>query len=200
MGIFDKPTSRTLAEIFPPGTPFRLINAWISGQVRSPATGAVRTLAKIEVSPVTDPDNIGEFGVWGSLCDQIRKIEPGELPLIVTLDNSTGLWLFTPHGEPQTVPVEADVSESALPVAEPVTNSESNEEKPRTINAVPEAHLDLDGGDSDNPTPVPPAGIPVGTGIDEGSAEPPPQLPPAARPVGTGIDESQVFDPTGDDG
>lgn len=186
MGLFGSAPKRSLAEIFPAGTPFWLVNGWIEGQVQSPATGAVRTLAKVEVSPVEDEENIGVFGVWGSLAEQIARIEPGELPLIVTLDNSTGLWRFLPHGEPQAPP----------PVGEPAENPE----KPRSLNAVPEAHLDLEGGEADGPTPIPPAAAPVGTQIDPEAAEPPPPLPPAARPVGTPLDDDQTFLPGGGEG
>lgn len=175
MSLFDQPESKNLAEVFPPGTPFRLVNAFISGQVRSPGTGAVRTLAKVVVSPVEAPQSEAEYGVWGSLCDQVRQIEPGELPAIVTLDNSTGLWLFAPHG-PSPV------------IAEGV-------EQP--MSAVPEAHLDLENAESDSPTPVPPPAQPMGTEIDESHSETPAQLPPPATPRGTEIDESQVFQPGG---
>lgn len=177
MSLFDKPDTRNLAEVFPPGTPFRLVSAWIEGQART-STGAVRTLAKVLVSAVEHPDHEIEYGVWGSLCEQVRNIEPGELPAIVTLNNDTGLWLFAPHGKaPEQV---------QQPDGETV-------EQPRT--AVPEAHLDLEGGETDAPTPVPPAASPVGTEIDDSHAQAPPELPPAAAPRGTELDESQTFEP-----
>jgi hypothetical protein len=178
MSLFDTPEKRNLAQVFPPGTPFRLVEGWIEGQVQTPGTGAVRTLAKVVVSPVTEPANEAEFGVWGSLCEQVRKIEPGELPAIVTLDNSTGVWLFAAHAKPP----------------ETVDNGNGETvEQPRT--AVPEAHLDLSSPDADPPAPVPPAARPVGTDLDESQTSSAPALPPPAPPRGTEIDESQTFDP-----
>jgi hypothetical protein len=174
MSLFDQPEQRNLADVFPPGTPFRLVEAFIAGQAKT-STGSVRTLGKVVVSAVESPEVEGEYGVWGSLCEQIRKIEPGELPLIVTLDNTTGLWVFVPHG---STPVQ-----------------EGEPEPEQEVVAVPEAHLDLDAGESDNPTPVPPPATPVGTHIDDSHTEAPPELPNEAPPRGTGLDESQVFQP-----
>lgn len=186
MGLFDKPETRNLAEVFPPGTPFRLDEAWIQGVAQSPM-GGVRTLARVVVSPVEQVDNQREFGVWGSLADQVRKIEPGELPLIVTLDNSTGLWLFTPPATLRGEGTIASINDDGEVVEQVV---------PRY--AVPDAHLDLDGGESDAPTPVPPAAAPAGSTIDESSAMKPPEIPPAAPLRERPIDEAQVFNPTGD--
>lgn len=183
MSLFDKPEKRNLAEVFPPGTPFRLVEAWIEGQVETGSMGHKRTLAKVVVSPVEDPANESEYGVWGSLAQQIRKLEAGELPLIVTLANSSGEWLFAPHG-----PVGAHE----------ITNVEGDveEEVPRL--AVPEAHLDLEAGESDAPNLVPPAAAPVGTPIDDSHSMKPPELPPAAKPRGTDLDEDQAFTPQAD--
>lgn len=182
MGLFDSPEDKNLGEVFPPGTPFRLAQAWIQGVTESPM-GGMRTLAKIVVSPVEDPENEREFGVWGSLAEQIRQIETGELPLIVTLDNSLGMWCFAPHGQRGTTVAEDPIEGEAIEV--PLT-------------AVPEAHLDLHGGESDNPTPVPPAAAPAGSGIDLASADKPIPLPPAAVPRERPIDEAQAFTPNGD--
>jgi hypothetical protein len=180
MGLFDKAEQRNLAEVFPPGVPFRLANAWIEGQAKS-GTGAIRTLAKVVVSAVQAPDAESEYGVWGSLAEQVRHIEPGELPAIVTLDVSTGLWRFAPHGP---APQVSEDPETGAPVERPMS-------------AVPEAHLDLERGESDSPTPVPPAAQPVGTEIDDSHSEPAPALPAEVAPRGTDIDEAQTFQPGG---
>jgi hypothetical protein len=181
MALFDKAENRNLAEVFPPGVPFRLADAWIEGQAKA-ATGAIRTLAKVVVSAVEAPDAESEFGVWGSLAEQVRHIEPGELPAIVTLDVSSGLWRFTPHG----------------PAPQVTEDPESGEPTEQPMSAVPEAHLDLEGAETDSPTPVPPAARPVGTPIDDSHSEPAPALPPQAAPRGTEIDEAQTFQPGGE--
>lgn len=188
MALFDKPEKRNLAEVFPPGVPFRLVYAWIQGLVQSPM-GDKRTLAKVVVSPVEDPDNQMEFGVWGSLAEQVRNIEAGELPTIVTLDNSTGLWRFAPHATMRGEGTIDQIDENGDTVTDTVP-----------LYAIPEAHLDLDGGESDNPTPIPPAAAPAGSGIDESHAMKPPEIPPAVPAKPRPIDENQVFDPRGMDG
>lgn len=179
MGMFSKPERKTLAEAFPPGVPFRLVRAWMVGITRT-ETGD-RMLAKIEAEPVEGGPAL-EFGVWGSLCDQVRRIEPGELPAIVTLDNTTGLWLFSPHG----------------PLPQVVADPETGQKAEQAMHATPEAHLDLEGGVTEPPAALPPQAAPRGTDIDDSHSEAPAALPPAAAPKGTDLDESQVFDPRGD--
>lgn len=187
MALFGDNESKNLAEIFPPGTPFRLTQAWIQGVAESPM-GGVRTLGKVVVSEVENPEVELEFGVWGSLAEQIRRIEAGELPVIVTLDNSAGFWQFAPHGQRgmgtvETIDHEGEVVEEDVP-----------------LTAIPEAHLDLDGGESDNPTPVPPMAAPAGTLIDDSHAMKAPPLPTAAPAKPRPIDEAQTFDPRGEGG
>lgn len=184
MALFGENQSRNLAEVFPPGTPFRLAQAWIQGVAPSPM-GGNRTLGKVVVSPVEQPEDELEFGVWGSLAEQIRRIEAGELPVIVTLDNRTGNWQFAPHGQRgegtiETIDHEGVVTEETVP-----------------LTAIPEAHLDLDGGESDNPTPVPPMAAPMGTGIDESQVVKGPAIPPPTIAKARPIDEAQVFNPNG---
>lgn len=187
MALFQDNESKNLAEIFPPGVPFRLTQAWIQGVTESPM-GGVRSLGKVVVSAVEQPEVELEFGVWGSLAEQIRRIEAGELPQIVTLDNGAGYWQFAPHGQRGQGTVEVIDHEGAV----------IEEDVPLT--AIPEAHLDLDGGESDNPTPVPPLATPVGTPLDEGHAMKAPPIPPPATPKARPIDDAQVFDPRGEPG
>lgn len=187
MALFDQNESKNLAEIFPPGVPFRLVQAWIQGVSEAPM-GGVRTLGKVVVSEVENAEVELEFGVWGSLAEQIRRIEAGELPVIVTLDNSAGFWQFAPHGQRGQGTVEHIDHEGAV----------IEEDVPLT--AIPEAHLDLDNGESDAPTPVPPLAAPAGTPIDDSHAMKAPPLPPAAVPKARPIDDAQVFDPRGEPG
>lgn len=187
MALFGSSESKNLAEVFPPGTPFRLVQAWIQGVTESPM-GGVRTLGRVVVSPVEQAENELEFGVWGSLAEQIRRIEAGELPVIVTLDNATGYWQFAPHGQRGNGTVE-HIDHEGVVVEEDVP-----------LTAIPEAHLDLDGGESDNPTPVPPMAAPAGTPIDDSHAMKAPPLPTAMPAKPRPIDDAQVFDPRGEPG
>jgi hypothetical protein len=206
MSIFDTPSSRpaSLNQAYPPGTPFRLWEAWIVGQTPSPTTGTVRTLAKVVAGPVHSDVQEAEYGVWGSLADQIRQLEPGELPAIVTLDNSDGLWHFRPHGPPeglQAVP-EAHLDPDPAPADEGASEPPQAPRKappmPSPPSAPPAAPLDL--GTAEPAPPLPETVAPTGTPIDDQQAEPPPQLPPGAGPKGTDLDESQVFNPGGQSG
>jgi hypothetical protein len=180
MGLFGAKQGKeqaNLAEVFPPGTPFRLLEAVDQGVV-SGGFGE-RRLVLVNVSPVTEPERVMQFGVWASLADQALQAEPGELPAIVTLSNSSGLWQFAPHG-PEPIQVE-----------DPETGEVS--EQPMRVNAA--AHLDLEGGATDSPLgPVSDHSAPPPPEVPEGGHKPPvPVDPPSVHP--TPIDESQVFQP-----
>lgn len=169
---------KNLAEVFPPGTPFRMLNAEQKGMAGPP--GAERRLATITVNPVEDADlaQLMEFGVWGSLADQLTQLEAGELPAIVTLSAETGTWQFAPHGPSGTREIEhADGS---------------TEEVPQRVNV--EAHMSEDaptdsplGAVAERPAPPAPA-VPEG-----GHRQPVSTEPPSVKP--TPIDDSQIFQP-----
>lgn len=164
---------KNLAEVFPPGTPFRMVE--LIGLVMS----GERLLGKIRVSPVEEPGHLLDFGVWGSLSHQLTQLEAGELPAIVTLSDASGEWQFSPHG-PEPIVVE-----------NPETGVE--EEVPQRVNV--EAHMVPDAA-TDSPMGFVSDTIRGGAPpeIPEGGHRPPvSQEPPKVHP--TPIDESQVFQP-----
>lgn len=181
MSMFSrKPkTPKNLAEVFPPGTPFRMLSAEQRGMVNSPQTGE-RRAATINVSAVESPDVVLSFGVWGSLADQLTELEAGELPAIVTLTDESGMWQFAPHGPQGTTTIEQPDGEA--------------EEVPLRVS--PEAHMDFSqvtepphvaGGVERPASPTPP--------VDPAGGHSPPVSvdPPSVRP--TPIDDSQTFQP-----
>lgn len=177
MGLFgaagnNLPQNRSLAEVFPPGTPFRMNELLALGMADE------RLLGRIRVSPVTEPENLLDFGVWGSLSQQLTQLETGELPAIVTLSNASGEWQFAPHG-PEPVTVENP--ETGRP-----------EEVPQRVNVeahmVPDAATDSPMGFVSDRVVSPPPPVP-----DGGHKQPVSVEPPSVHP--TDIDESQVFNP-----
>jgi hypothetical protein len=180
MGLFNRSAGqatdqRTLSEVFPPGTPFRLLG----GEMKGTGQGTLgpQLMAAIWVTPVTEPEAPPlQFGVWGSLAEQLGQVEDGELPAIVTLSNQSGVWRFEPHGPA------------------PIVDPETGESHPQRVD--PLAHLDLDSGATDSPLgavsekaapPAPPVG-------DAGGViNPVSQKAPTVKP--TAIDDSQTFQP-----
>lgn len=179
MGLFkaNQPETKTLSEVFPPGTPFRLLGGQILGSAES--TFGPQLAAKIWATPVTEPETPPlEFGVWGSLAEQLTAVEDGELPAIVTLSNASGVWTFSPHG-PEPIEVEQpDGTTVSQPQRVDVTK-----------------HLDLDGGASDSALgAVSDRSAPPAPPVEEGGhGNPVPQEPPKVKP--TPIDDSQTFQP-----
>lgn len=169
--------SKNLADVFPPGTPFRMVGAELQGLTGEP--GAQKLLATIRVSPVEHHEHLMDFGVWGSLADQITQLEAGELPAIVTLTDQSGVWAFAPHGPQGTVEI-----------AQP---DGSVDEVPRRVDVqahmVPDAATDstLPSFTTERPAPPEPE-------VPEGGHKTPVSVePPSVKP--TEIDDSQTFDP-----
>jgi hypothetical protein len=141
--------------------------------------GAEKRLATIVVSAVGAPETEMQFGVWGSLADQLTELEAGELPAIVTLNDQSGVWLFAPHGPQGT-------TEIAQPDG-------TIEEVPQRVNV--EAHMVPDAAtDSPLPSLASEKAAPGAPEVPEGGHRPPVSTdPPSVRP--TAIDESQTFQP-----
>lgn len=176
-GAKEKNEARNLADVFPPGTPFRMLEAEQKGMAGEP--GAQKRLAVITVSAVEDAATEMQFGVWGSLADQLTQLEAGELPAIVTLSDAAGVWMFVPHGPQGTTTV-----------AQP---DGTVEEVPQRVNV--EAHMVPDAAtDSPLPSLASEKAAPVPPEVPEGGHKPPVSVePPSVRP--TAIDESQTFQP-----
>lgn len=164
---------KNLAEVFPPGTPFRLVRLESLSKTPQGQLAAV-----IVTSPVDAHEREEQFGVWGSLSLQLTQLEAGELPAIVTLSDDAGAWQFVPHGPQGTTQI--------------VQPGGVVEDVPQRVNV--EAHMVADavsepplGPVSDRPAPPAPE-VPEG-----GHRQPVPTEPPSVKP--TAIDESQTFQP-----
>jgi hypothetical protein len=179
MGMFksEEPQSRNLAEVFPPGTPFRLLAALNQGMHQTSL--GERLLFLVQVSAIENAEAVAEFGVWGSLAEQLTQLEAGELPTIVTLQDVDGVWRFAPHGPAPTV----------------VQTPDGPVEQPQTVaveaHIVPDAPTDSAmGAVQERLPPTPPPVDPAG-----GDRNPVPQEPPSVKP--TPIDEGQTWQPGG---
>jgi hypothetical protein len=176
-GAKQNTQARNLADHFPPGTPFRLLEAAQKGLTGEP--GAEKRLATITVSAVEAAQLEMQFGVWGSLADQLTQLEAGELPAIVTLTDAAGVWQFAPHGPVGTVEI-----------AQP---DGSSEEVPRRVNVEP--HMVPDAPtDSPLPSLASEKAAPSAPDVPDGGHRPPVSTdPPSVRP--TPIDDAQTFQP-----
>lgn len=171
----DQEQSRNLAEVFPPGTPFRLVAAFNRGLVN---TGlGERLLFTIHVSEVEVPEQVYEYGVWGTLAEQLTQLEAGELPAIVNLIETDGVWQFAPHGPPPINAKQPDGTVVEVPQRVAVE-----------AHMVPDAPADSPlGAVQERQPPTPPP-------VPEGGHRPPvPVEPPSVKP--TPIDEAQTFQP-----
>ncbi|HEX3561832.1 MAG TPA: hypothetical protein VHU24_03250 [Solirubrobacterales bacterium] len=93
MSLTDAPKQVNITDIYPEGTPFVVTQAWVEGVVKTQYGD--RTVAKVMVEPIGG--QVGqavEYAVWGSLCEQVRAVDPAELPLTVTIVKDGKRHLF----------------------------------------------------------------------------------------------------------
>ena len=83
MSLFDAPNEKQLQEEYPPGTPFMLYSVEYEGQ-RNTAYG-MSHCATVSVGAADRTDEPREFRVFGRLAEQTRKVEPRELPALVSI-------------------------------------------------------------------------------------------------------------------
>jgi hypothetical protein len=151
----------------------------MGGEMKGTGVGTLgpQLMAVVWATPVTEPEAAPlQFGVWGSLAEQLGQVEDGELPAIVTLSAISGQWRFEPHGPP------------------PAVDPETGVETPQRVE--PLAHLDLEGGIADSTLgAVSEKAAPQAPPVDDsgGVINPVSQKAPTVKP--SGIDESQTFQP-----
>lgn len=93
MGLTDAPQQLNITDVYPEGTPFCVIQAWVEGVVKTQFGD--RTMAKIVAEPVgAAAGQAQEFSVWGSLCEQVQSVDPAELPLTVKIVKDGKRYLF----------------------------------------------------------------------------------------------------------
>lgn len=109
MSLTDVPKQQSIDDVYPPGTPFRIILAWVEGVVDTQF--GKRTLAKAVVEPATGGQAI-EFSLWGSLCEQVQAIEDGDVPGVFAIGKDGNKKLFVAAVDPN--PPETAASEQAL--------------------------------------------------------------------------------------
>lgn len=93
MPLTDAPKQINLQDIYPPGTPFVVTNAWVEGVVKTQYGD--RTMAKVMAEPIgAAAGQSAEYAVWGSLCEQVQSVDPAEMPLTVTIAKEGKRFLF----------------------------------------------------------------------------------------------------------
>jgi hypothetical protein len=116
MGISDAPQTLNLVDVYPEGTPFRVIKAWVEGLVKTQYGDRMMAKVLVEAAPDDQGERAGspqEFSVWGSLCEQVQQQDEDELPALLTLKKDGKRWLFSAVEEPSAEEELADRSNPA---------------------------------------------------------------------------------------
>lgn len=93
MSLYDKPKQTNLQDDYPEGKQFILRTAWVQGVVTTQYGD--RTLAKVIVGPVDNPTHCKEYGVFGSLAEQVESMEPSDIPTVGQVTKDGNRWLFS---------------------------------------------------------------------------------------------------------
>ncbi len=115
MPLTDAPKQINLQDIYPPGTPFTITNAWVEGVV--PTQYGNRTMAKVMAEPIgaAPGQSVTEYAVWGSLCEQVQGADAGEFPLTVTIVKDGKRFLFKGVDAQQLAAYQAQAQAPAPP-------------------------------------------------------------------------------------
>lgn len=150
MGLTDAPQQVSLTDVYPPGTAFTVVKAWIEGQVETQF--GKRTMGKVLVTPAGGGEET-EFAVWGSLAQQVQQVEEGDLPMTCQVAKDGQRWLFAeppagtvaPGGEP-TQPPPADQRADAGDHVDPGAPSDPPNPAPAPGQPGPEPEAENFGG------------------------------------------------------
>jgi hypothetical protein len=157
VSLTDRPQQVNLQDVYPAGTPFKIIQAWIEGVV--PTEYGDRLMGKIVAEPL-DGGDPHEFAVWGSLAQQVQQLEDGELPMVVNVVKDGRRWLFQQ-------PKGGAVAQAPL----------GDQPPPADAHHDPAPHVDPAAA-ADPPNPAPPANPPQGQVSEAAAADPPNPVPP----------------------
>jgi hypothetical protein len=100
MSLFDKPNEDKLSNDYPLGTPFMLYSAEYEG-VRNTSFGP-SAQATVTVGAVDRTGDTKDYRVFGSLAEQIKNMESGDLPAIVAVERNGRRHVWTQAGDSAT--------------------------------------------------------------------------------------------------
>lgn len=173
-----------LAELYPPGRPFRLTAVW-------PLEDGGQGIR------VEGPGGSQEFALGGYLASQVSLMEPAELPIDLILARDENGWHFRLAGSP---PAPTPASSPATSLAEhvtpgPIVGTPPQPQTPEQLSEGARALLrESLGLGPDDPIPLPQGQLPTEERpespqifdptphMDLSAAEAPPLLPPPAPP------------------
>lgn len=78
MTLYDPPKQEKLSDVFPLNTLFWLLGARYEGI--QPTSFGDSEQANLVVSPVGETSAAKQFRVWGTLAEQVREMEEGDIP------------------------------------------------------------------------------------------------------------------------
>lgn len=78
MSLYDPPKQERLSDTFPLGTLFWLLGGKYEGI--QPTTFGDSEQATIVAAPVGEPTAAKQYRVWGTLAEQVREMEEGDIP------------------------------------------------------------------------------------------------------------------------
>ena len=93
MGLFDPPNDKKLMEVFPIGTAFMLHDAEYEGFVDT--SFGSRCAASVTAGPADQSEKPEKYRVFGTLAEQVRSMETGDLPQMVKVakQGNRNLWV-----------------------------------------------------------------------------------------------------------
>ena len=99
MSLFDKPNDKKLSDVYPPGTAFILYSGEYEG-ITDTSFGS-KPAASVEIGPSDRSGTPERFRVFGTLAEQVRNIEAGDLPQLVKIakDGQRNIWVPMTVGE-----------------------------------------------------------------------------------------------------
>jgi len=101
MSLFDPPNDRKLSEAYSTGTPFILYEAEYEG-VRDTAFGA-SAQASVLAGPADRTGTPERYRVWGTLAEQVKGMDDGDLPALVKVgkQGNRNVWVPAQAGGAQ---------------------------------------------------------------------------------------------------
>ena len=93
MGLFDPPSTDNFAEVYPEGTPLMLYKAEYEGMLDT--SFGRRAAASVLVGAADRSGETTEFRVFGALAEAVKRMEPTDLPALVTVrkDGNAKRWI-----------------------------------------------------------------------------------------------------------
>lgn len=102
MSLFDPPNEEKLSDVYPEGTPFMLYSAEHEG-IRSTTYGDSHQ-ATVSVGDADRKGDPKQYRVFGRLAEQVKQLEAGELPALVTIAKEGRAFVWKPVQAGEEIP------------------------------------------------------------------------------------------------